>query len=177
MNKKTRKLLTFSIIIVIIAVMFFVIIKNKINKSKGEIISPTESFEITDEDIKIAKENENNKDKAKVIIYWNLNNEKSTEALTLFNSLFSKYSNTINFLVVNPIDNATKSAVFLNNHNITIPSATSANLELEEVNENELETLPCYVFIEKGGKLLDFTSKDLNKDSIEAYLDILAENY
>lgn len=177
MNKKTRKLLTFSIIIVIIAVMFFIVIKNKINKSKGEIISPTESFEITDEDIKIAKENENNKDKAKAIIYWNLNNEKSTEALTLFNSLFPKYSKTINFLVVNPIDNATKAAVFLNNNNITIPSAKTANLELEEVNENKLETFPCYVFIEKGGKLFDFTSKDLNQDSLEAYLDILAENY
>lgn len=177
MNKQTKKLLTFSIIIVIIAVIFFIVIRSKTKKTQGDIISPTEYHEITDEEIKEAKEKESQKDIAKVVIYWSLNDEKSLEVLTIFNNFYSKYSNKINFLAVNNSDNPTKIAVFFNNNHLQIPTATTANLNIEEINENELETIPCYAFIQKDGTLLDFTSKDLTEDSVEAYLDILAENY
>lgn len=177
MNRQTKKLLSFAIIIVIIALIFFVVIKNKTKKTQGNIISPTEYHEITDKEIQEAKEKENQTNIAKVVIYWSLNDEKSLEILKLFNSFYSKYSDKINFLAVNNKDNATKIAVFFNNNNITIPTATTANLNLEEIKEEELETIPCYAFIQKDGNLLDFTSKELTKDSVEAYLDILAENY
>ncbi len=177
MNKKTRKLLTFSIIIVIVALIFFVVVKNKTKKTQGNIISPTEYHEITDTEIKEAKEKENETNKAKVVIYWSINDEKSLEVLNIFNSFYSKYSNKINFLLINTIDNPTKSAIFLNNNNINIPSASTTKLNIEGINEEEIETFPCYAFIEKDGNILDFTSKELTEDSTEAYLDILAENY
>lgn len=191
MNKKTKKLLIFSILIVIIAVIFFVTIKSKTKNVKGNIISPTEYHEITDSQLKENKEKE--KSTAKVIIYWSMNDEKSLELLKLFNEFYTTYSSSIIFTAVNLEDNATKSAVYLNNNNINIPNTTTSNISINGINEKEIEEFPTFAFILKDGSLLayvngqetiqedgtktEFTIENLNKDSIEAYLDILSENY
>jgi hypothetical protein len=122
-----------------------------------------------------------------------MDDEKSLELLELLNDFYTTYSSSIIFNAVNLNDNATKAAVYLNNNNINIPSSTTANLSLDNINEDEIEEFPTFAFILNDGTLLayvdskgtiqgdgtesDFTVNDLNKDSIEAYLDILSENY
>ncbi len=173
MKKNTKRLLLFSIIIVIIAIIIFIIVKNKSKDQNSNIITPIESHEITDSDI----EELNNSEKAKVVIYWKLDDEKSLETLKLFNTFYSRYKDTINFIAVNNIDNSTKAAVYLNNNQINIPTATTANISEEIINEKEIQEFPSYLFLLKDGTQLDYTSKELTEDSLEAYLDILAENY
>jgi hypothetical protein len=175
MNKKTRKLLIISIVIVIIAVIFFLITHKEQNNFKGTIISPTESQEINNAQIKEA----NNPDStlAKVIIFWSIDDEKSLDVLKSFNDFYNKYSESITFIAINTTDNVSKAASYLYTNNINIPSSNSINIDLEEIDLNNIETIPSYAFILKDGSLLDYKSKELSTDSLEAYLDILAENY
>lgn len=172
-QKNTKKLLFFAIIIVIIAIIFSIFVKKNSKSKNDNIITPIESHEISDEEV----EQLNSKDRANVIVYWSMADDKSLEILKLFNSFSQKYTDTINFIAVNTTDNSTKAAVYLNNNQISMHSASSSNLNIEEINEKELEEFPYYAFVKKDGELLDFTNKELTEDSLEAYLDILAENY
>lgn len=192
MKKNTKFIFIFAIILLIFAIIFFVITHKSqpTVEQHSNAEEAAKKTEISDADLKEIKEKE--KSGPKVIIFWSMDNEDSVNFLKLINKNYLKSSSKVLFTAINKTDNPTNAAVFLKSNGIDIPNQNTETVTIPIVSDEQKET-PSVAFILKDNSLLSFvnsegtfkgdetksnlTISDISEDTLNAYIDLLTENY
>lgn len=204
-NKKT--LITFILIgiLLILAIAVNIIALNGKNEVKENIqvqsnvsteventveanVITEENLELTGEkyieaDVKDANDIETIlevKDNPMIIVFWNISNENSVEALKTVQAFYEDYSEKINFNCVTVIDEVkeTKENVekFISENNITMPIVYDSK-DNSLIKANNVTKIPTILIINKNAEIINTLTDEINEDIVEANLDILSENY
>lgn len=204
-NKKT--LITFILIgiLLILAIAVNIIALNGKNEVKKNIqvqsnvsteventveanVITEENLELTGEkyieaDVKDANDIETIlevKDNPMIIVFWNISNENSVEALKTVQAFYEDYSEKINFNCVTVIDEVkeTKENVekFISENNITMPIVYDSK-DNSLIKANNVTKIPTILIINKNAEIINTLTNEINEDIVEANLDILSENY
>lgn len=204
-NKKT--LITFILIgiLLILAIAVNIIALNGKNEVKENIqvqsnvsteventveanVITEENLELTGEkyieaDVKDANDIETIlevKDNPMIIVFWNISNENSVEALKTVQAFYEDYSEKINFNCVTVIDEVkeTKENVekFISENNITMPIVYDSK-DNSLIKANNVTKIPTILIINKNAEIINTLTNEINEDIVEANLDILSENY
>lgn len=120
------------------------------------------------------------KDNPMIIVFWNISNENSVEALKTVQAFYEDYSEKINFNCVTVIDEVkeTKENVekFISENNITMPIVYDSK-DNSLIKANNVTKIPTILIINKNAEIINTLTDEINEDIVEANLDILSENY
>lgn len=111
------------------------------------------------------------KDKAAMILFWNSEVEDSIKMLERINEMYEKYSDKINFFMINTtekVDDKIKSSVSMEIY---------YDLYKEGVLKYNVSELPSMIYISEDNKIMNAKSGLTTIDALEANLDILSNNF
>ncbi len=135
------------------------------------------SADVTDKDNNtVTLEQEENK--PMLMAFWNLD---SMEVLNTIQSFYENYGEKVTFSAVGVVDlteeNRNTIDAFIGENNITIPVVYDS-VEASASTSNNVSAIPTVLIINKDGEVINTVKEDnINKDVIEANLDIVTENY
>lgn len=184
MSKKSVISLVIAIVLVIGATMFFIWslgIEQETQKEE-EIISEEESKTKDLEDVSYIdfvfyKEDRTEvnfseyKDKATMILFWNPDNEDSVEDLKKVNSMYEKYKDTVNFIMLSTSEESVDES---------IKSEISMEIFYDFYKEGQIKynvtEVPTLIYITEDNEIFNAKVGFTTTDALEANLDIISNN-
>lgn len=185
MNKKTIIMLVCAIALFIlgIAIFLYATNQNKLESKSNNETTANQGNEIDSQKNEFGfYDTEGNyytvddfSDKPIAMLLWKSNTEGILGCIRLFEKYYDSYSDKINFLVINTSehDNNIVEHIEASNFSINI----YFDKENTAANGYEFESLPCFIFINADGSILNKREGNMSEDSFEANLDLLSHNY
>ena len=184
MNKKNIILLTFAVVFLILAIIFFVISGNiEFSKNTENLSNTKNTLDKTDEYKNFLVSDANGTEvsldsyagKPVFILFWQANQPDSVEMLKTLNSVYENYKEDVIFLSVTDITTKTEVEQILQENSIQMPmyyeelsSASSAY---------EVTNYPTSIIKDKNNNIVNTKVGKMEEDTILANLDILSENF
>lgn len=181
MKKKTIIILVVAIIIFCMALAFFVWALNNKEKETGNIvdveeISKTKDIENAEYiDFTFYKEDgtevklSDYKDKSTIILFWDTNNEESIEVLKKASSMYEKYKEKVNFIMINTaqeVDEKIKEEVDFE---------IFYDFYKEGYIKYKIPEVPSIIYITEENEIINAKSGFTTTDSLEANLEIISD--
>lgn len=181
MKKSSIIILVISIVILVLGVIFFVWSLNQ-NEIVEENIAVEEESKTRDlentsyNDFVFYKEDRTEvnfsdyKDKATMILFWNPSNSDSVEDLKKVDSMFEKYKEDINFLMINTAEEV----------NEEIKSQVSMEIFYDFYKEGQIKynvtEVPTLIYITQDNEIFNAKVGFTTTDALEANLDLISNN-
>lgn len=185
MNKKNVIILVIAIILAIAAVIFFVwslnynktekqnedenIILNEESKTKDLGNTNYEEFVFYREDRSEVNLSDY-KDKATMILFWNPENEDSVEDLKKVNSMYEKYKENVNFIMISTSEEVSKEL------KDEVSMEIFYDLYKEGQRKYNVTEVPTLIYITKDNEIFNAKTGFTTSDALEANLDIISNN-
>lgn len=181
MSKKNILILVSAIIIVIIAVIFFVWSLNLDKNIEEKVVldeeSKTRDLEnVAYTDFVFYREDKsevnfsNYKDKATMILFWNPSNEDSVADLKKVNDMYEEYKDKINFIMINTaeeVDEEIKNEVSME---------IFYDFYKEAQRKYNVTEVPTLIYITEDNEIFNAKVGFTTTDALEANLDIISNN-
>ncbi len=186
--KKNILILTFSILLLIAASVFYIYVSKMPTKVEEEPvqqqeivveeeISETEDLEgvqYTDFTVYTSDKKEvklsDYKDKAVMILFFNPNDQDSMEVLDKVELMYSDYEDKIEFFMINTAEEIRESL----NDKYTVE--IYYDLYKEAAEKYDITKLPSMIYIDSSNTVFNAKTGFTTTDALEANLDILSEN-
>lgn len=181
--KKNIIMLVFAIILIIVAVIFYVWVLNFNAKPQQEDVFVEEVSRTKDlEDVEYSecvfyKEDRSEvklsdyKDKAAMILFWSPENEDSVAVLKKVDSMYEKYKDKINFFMINTSEKTDE------NLKKEISMEIFYDLYKEGSVKYNIEEIPSMIYITENNEIFNAKSGFTTTDALEANLDLISNNY
>lgn len=182
MNKKSILILVISIILVIAAAIFLIwsLNYNEVKEEEKIVLdeeSKTRDLENTNyTDFVFYREDKSEvnfsdyKDKATMILFWNPSNEDSVEDLKKVDSMYEKYKDKINFLMISTAEEVDEQ----------IKNEVSIEIFYDLYKEGQLKynvtEVPTLIYITEDNEIFNAKVGFTTTDALEANLDIISNN-
>lgn len=182
MNKKNIIILIIAIVLVVLAMIFFIWSNNYNRKVIEENIAVEETSKTKDlentsyTDFVFYREDKTEvnfsdyKDKATMILFWNPKNEDSVEDLKKVDSMYEKYKEKINFLMISTAEEVDEQ----------IKNEVSMELFYDFYKEGQLKyevtDVPTLIYITEDNEIFNAKVGFTTTDALEANLDIISNN-
>lgn len=181
MSKKNILILVSAIIIVIIAVIFFVWSLNLDKNVEEKVVldeeSKTRDLEnVAYTDFVFYREDKSEvnfsdyKDKATMILFWNPSNEDSVADLKKVNDMYEEYKDKINFIMINTaeeVDEEIKNEVSME---------IFYDFYKEAQRKYNVTEVPTLIYITEDNEIFNAKVGFTTTDALEANLDIISNN-
>lgn len=181
MSKKNILILVSAIIIVIIAVIFFVWSLNLDKNIEEKVVldeeSKTRDLEnVAYTDFVFYREDKSEvnfsdyKDKATMILFWNPSNEDSVADLKKVNDMYEEYKDKINFIMINTaeeVDEEIKNEVSME---------IFYDFYKEAQRKYNVTEVPTLIYITEDNEIFNAKVGFTTTDALEANLDIISNN-
>lgn len=181
MSKKNILILVSAIIIVIIAVIFFVWSLNLDKNIEEKVVldeeSKTRDLEnVAYTDFVFYREDKSEvnfsdyKDKATMILFWNSSNEDSVADLKKVNDMYEEYKDKINFIMINTaeeVDEEIKNEVSME---------IFYDFYKEAQRKYNVTEVPTLIYITEDNEIFNAKVGFTTTDALEANLDIISNN-
>lgn len=181
MSKKNILILVTAIIIVIIAVIFFVWSLNLDKNVEEKVVldeeSKTRDLEnVAYTDFVFYREDKSEvnfsdyKDKATMILFWNPSNEDSVADLKKVNDMYEEYKDKINFIMINTaeeVDEEIKNEVSME---------IFYDFYKEAQRKYNVTEVPTLIYITEDNEIFNAKVGFTTTDALEANLDIISNN-
>ena len=181
MSKKNILILVSAIIIVIIAVIFFVWSLNLDKNVEEKVVldeeSKTRDLEnVAYTDFVFYREDKSEvnfsdyKDKATMILFWNSSNEDSVADLKKVNDMYEEYKDKINFIMINTaeeVDEEIKNEVSME---------IFYDFYKEAQRKYNVTEVPTLIYITEDNEIFNAKVGFTTTDALEANLDIISNN-
>ena len=181
MSKKNILILVSAIIIVIIAVIFFVWSLNLDKNIEKKVVldeeSKTRDLEnVAYTDFVFYREDKSEvnfsdyKDKATMILFWNPSNEDSVADLKKVNDMYEEYQDKINFIMINTaeqVDEEIKNEVSME---------IFYDFYKEAQRKYNVTEVPTLIYITEDNEIFNAKVGFTTTDALEANLDIISNN-
>ena len=181
MSKKNILILVSSIMIVIIAVIFFVWSLNLDKNIEEKVVldeeSKTRDLEnVAYTDFVFYREDKSEvnfsdyKDKATMILFWNPSNEDSVADLKKVNDMYEEYKDKINFIMINTaeeVDEEIKNEVSME---------IFYDFYKEAQRKYNVTEVPTLIYITEDNEIFNAKVGFTTTDALEANLDIISNN-
>lgn len=187
LSKKSIISLVVAIVLVIGAAMFFIWslgVKQEIKEEEEEVIAEEEESKTKDlenvsyTDFVFYKEDRTEvnfsdyKDKPTMILFWNPDNEDSVEDLKKVNSMYDKYKDTINFIMLSTSEDTVDES---------ITSEISMEIFYDFYKEGQIKynvtEVPTLIYITEDNEIFNAKAGFTTTDALEANLDIISNNF
>lgn len=193
--KKNILIITFSVLFLIGAIIFYIYASKMPNEVSGNEVSKNEEIVkneiLIEEEISQTKDLENveyddflvytsdneeirfsdYKDKAAMLLFFNPNNPESIEVLDKVELIYSEYEESIEFFMINTAEEIRESL----NDKYTIE--IYYDLDKDATTKYNITELPSMIYIDSSNEVFNAKTGFTTTDALEANLDILSENF
>lgn len=182
MNKKSIVILIVALVFFIIAIGIFVYAKINVSDDDEVIEVETEIIEEEEKEPFIFYDSNGNEFTLEnfegvpvALILWSSNTENSFEIVELIEEIYDDYKNDVNFLVINTEEPDEDIIEVIEKCEYSFEIYYDLNNVASEYYSYSL--LPVMIFMESDGEISNQIESSITEDSLLANLDLICENY